>query len=70
MAQQIITEVQAGGYAQALFAGDNPLIWDIHPSKDGDDCLDVEIYCEEASGTRESFILTCWLENGQPYGEW
>lgn len=69
----MITELQAGEYARKLFAEHNPLIWDIHPSPEGDECLDVEIYCSGVSGARESFILTCWLEpccDNQPYGEW
>ena len=70
MAGQKITEAQAGGYAQTLFAEHRPLIWDIRQSPDGEGALDVELYAPEVSGTRATFILTCWLENDQPYGEW
>ena len=64
----MITESQAGRYALDLFRsyGTDPIIWNMRPS-DEHEAIDVEIH----GGDEYGFVtVTCWLENGQPYGEW
>ena len=63
-----ITETQAGTYATDLFRsyGAEPIILDVRQS-DEPDCIDVELH----AGDEYGFVaVTCWLEAGQPYGEW
>lgn len=65
----MITETQAGGYALDLFRsyGVEPIIWNLIPSIENENCIDVEIH----GGDDYGFVtVTCWLEDGKPYGEW
>lgn len=65
---EMITEAQAGKYATDLFRSydTDPIIWDVVKS-DEPDCIDVELH----AGAEYGFVtVTCWLEAGQPYGEW
>jgi hypothetical protein len=64
-----ITETQACTYAKSLFEG-NTLVWDVRTSNENEGCLDVEVFNPEQVGGDGFAVVTCWLENGQPYGEW
>ena len=61
-----ITEAQAGEYTLGIFAEYQPIIWSMAPGED--DTIDVVVHVK---GHVNGFVtVTCWLENGQPYGEW
>lgn len=68
--ERTITETEACIYAKSLFTGET-LIWDVRPSTQCDEgCVDVECFNPEQIGGDGFAVVTCWIENDQPYGEW
>lgn len=39
-------------------------------SREGPDCVDVPVCVTWKDGSREDISMTCWMEEGSPYGEW
>lgn len=64
------TDAEAGAYALSLFKGQEPLIWDVGPSCEGAECVDVIIHAKDI-GDDGFATVTVWYEaDGSLYGEW